>query len=62
MAKPLKLQIVERARALIADEQHWCRGELVPRHKRRGSLSNVRQGDEALRSRRPDYGGLPDHQ
>jgi hypothetical protein len=29
MAKPLKLQIVERARALIADEQHWCRGELA---------------------------------
>jgi hypothetical protein len=29
MAKSLKLQIVERARALIADEQHWCRGELA---------------------------------
>ena len=27
MSKPLKIQIVERARALIADEQNWC-----PRH------------------------------
>jgi hypothetical protein len=25
MSRPLKIQIVERARALIADEQHWCR-------------------------------------
>ena len=25
MSRPLKVQIVERARALIADEQHWCR-------------------------------------
>ena len=29
MAKPLKLQIVEQARALIADESHWCRGDLA---------------------------------
>ena len=29
MARPLQIQIVERARALIADEQHWCRGELA---------------------------------
>ena len=29
MAGPLQLQIVERARALIADESHWCRGELA---------------------------------
>jgi hypothetical protein len=29
MARPLQLQIVERARALIADESHWCRGELA---------------------------------
>jgi hypothetical protein len=29
MAKPLKLQIVERARALIAHQSHWCRGELA---------------------------------
>jgi hypothetical protein len=29
MAKPLKLQIVEQARALIVDESHWCRGELA---------------------------------
>jgi hypothetical protein len=24
LSRPLKLQIVEQARALIADEQHWC--------------------------------------
>src|SRR5262245_40245586 len=29
MARPLKLQIVEQARSLIADEQHWCRGQLA---------------------------------
>ena len=29
MSKPLKVQIVERARALIEDERHWCRGELA---------------------------------
>ena len=29
MARSLKLQIVEQARALIADERHWCRGELA---------------------------------
>jgi hypothetical protein len=29
LSRPLKIQIVERARALIADEQHWCRGELA---------------------------------
>jgi hypothetical protein len=29
MSRPLKLQIFERARALIADEQHWCRGHLA---------------------------------
>ena len=29
MSRPLKVQIVERARELIADEQHWCRGELA---------------------------------
>ena len=29
MSRPLKLQIVEQARALIADETHWCRGELA---------------------------------
>ena len=28
MSRPLKVQIVERARALIADEQHWCRRHL----------------------------------
>ena len=29
MSKPLKIQIVERARALIADEHHWCRCHLA---------------------------------
>ena len=29
MSKPLKIQIVERARALIADEQHWCHHHLA---------------------------------
>ena len=29
MSKPLKIQIVELARALIADEQHWCRDHLA---------------------------------
>ena len=36
MSRPLKVQIVERARALIADEQHWCRGELARDAKGRG--------------------------
>jgi hypothetical protein len=29
MSKPLKVQIIEKARALVEDEQHWCRGELA---------------------------------
>ena len=29
MSRPLKLQVVETARALIADEQHWCRSHLA---------------------------------
>lgn len=29
MARPILIQILERARALIADEQHWCRGQLA---------------------------------
>jgi hypothetical protein len=29
MSKPLKLQIIEDAKALIKDERHWCRGELA---------------------------------
>jgi hypothetical protein len=29
MARSLKLQMVERARGLIADESHWCRGDLA---------------------------------
>ena len=29
MSRSLKLQIVEQARALIADESDWCRGELA---------------------------------
>jgi hypothetical protein len=26
MAKPLKVQIIERAKELIQDESRWCRG------------------------------------
>ncbi len=29
MSKALKLQVIEKARALIEDERHWCRGELA---------------------------------
>src|SRR5262245_15593405 len=29
MAKPVRVQVLERARALIADERHWCPGELA---------------------------------
>ena len=29
LCRGLKLQIVEQARALIADEQHWCPGDLA---------------------------------
>ena len=29
MSRPLKLQIVEEARSLIADKRHWCRGQLA---------------------------------
>ena len=29
MSRPLKVQIVQRARELILDEQHWCRRHLA---------------------------------
>jgi hypothetical protein len=29
LSKPLKVQIAETARTLIADEQHWCRRHLA---------------------------------
>ena len=29
MSKPLTRQILKRARALIADKNHWCRGSLA---------------------------------
>jgi hypothetical protein len=29
MAKPARLHILERARALIEDEGHWCPGDLA---------------------------------
>jgi len=29
VSRPLKVQIVERARELIADEQFWCRRHLA---------------------------------
>src|SRR5262245_37236169 len=28
MSRPLKIHILEKARTLIADEQHWCRRHL----------------------------------
>ena len=28
MAKPLTFQIIEKAKELIQDERHWCRGYL----------------------------------
>ena len=53
MSKPLKIQIAELARALIADEQHWCLhylaldkngdavGPMSPRAVRRCALGAV---------------------
>ncbi|MGH9552285.1 MAG: DUF6197 family protein [Terriglobales bacterium] len=29
MSESLKIQIAENARALIQDEEHWCRGEMA---------------------------------
>jgi hypothetical protein len=29
MAKPIRVQVLERARALISDERHWCPGDLA---------------------------------
>jgi hypothetical protein len=29
LSKPLKLHVIERARSLIGDEQHWCCGSLA---------------------------------
>ena len=29
MAKPLKFQIIEKAKELIEDERYWCRGYLA---------------------------------
>jgi hypothetical protein len=29
LSKPISLQVVERARGLIADEQNWCRGHIA---------------------------------
>ena len=29
MSKPLNVQIIERARSLIEDSKHWCRGTLA---------------------------------
>jgi hypothetical protein len=36
LSRSLKFQIVEQARALITDEQHWCRGEIARDAKGRG--------------------------
>jgi hypothetical protein len=29
MSKPLKLRIVEQARSIISQKEHWCRGHLA---------------------------------
>jgi hypothetical protein len=29
VAKPIRIQILERARSLIEDERHWCPGDLA---------------------------------
>ena len=29
MSKPVNVQILERARALIEDERYWCRGDIA---------------------------------
>ena len=29
MARPLKIQIIEKARALIEDKDHWCRNHIA---------------------------------
>ena len=46
MAKPLKFQILARARELIQDERHWCRGYLA---LDQFGISADPTGDEAVR-------------
>ena len=46
LSKPIKVQIVERARALIADEQHWCRGNIAQDVS--GVVVSPRAGDPSL--------------
>ena len=46
MAKPLKFQILARARELIQDERHWCRGYLAVDQF---GISADPAGDEAVR-------------
>jgi hypothetical protein len=53
MSKPLNRPIIERARALIADESQWCRGALA----RDGSGRQVDPTDVTAR-RRCAYGAL----
>ena len=53
MSKPLNRPIIERARALIADESQWCRGALA----RDGSGRQVDPTD-AMARRRCAYGAL----
>ena len=59
MAKPLQFQIVERARALIADEQRWCRGHLAQTASGLSVFPNFCHRSEAMWFRRSDCGGLP---
>jgi hypothetical protein len=59
VSRPLKVQIVQRARELILDEQHWCRRHLAEVNG--VTVSPICQRGEALRSRRINCGGLPTH-
>ena len=53
MSKPLNRPIIERARALIADENHWCRGALA-----RDDSGRQIDPTEAMARRRCAYGAL----
>jgi hypothetical protein len=53
MAKPLNRTIVERARALIANEKDWCRGVLARDH-----LGDAVDPTDPNASRRCAYGAL----
>jgi len=53
MSKPLKRQILERARTFISHEEHWCRGALG-----RDAYSNRVDPTDATALRRCAFGAL----